>query len=168
MAFAAPVMRHMNDDHTDALKDYVQYLVGVEGDIDKIEMKRLDKLGFDVRVTKGDDSGVLRIPFTGLFASTFSHRVINTLASRCEHQIQSRGKVHVWKRPSGFLPLLPSRTPLTPPLLVLASRRPTTPCCRAHRAGDGAQGCQGGYCGAVAAGSGQEAGARKVKEELEK
>jgi len=63
-AFAAPVMNHMNDDHTDALKDYVQYLVGVEGDIDHIEMKRLDKYGFDVRVTKGDDSGVLRIPFT--------------------------------------------------------------------------------------------------------
>jgi len=61
--FAAPVMKHMNDDHTDALKDYVQYLVGIEGEIDRIEMKRLDKYGFDVRVTKGDDSGVLRIPF---------------------------------------------------------------------------------------------------------
>jgi len=64
LSFANPVMKHMNDDHTDALKDYVKYLVGVEGDIDKIEMKRLDKLGFDVRVTKGDDSGVLRIPFS--------------------------------------------------------------------------------------------------------
>ena len=64
LSFANPVMKHMNDDHTDALKDYVKYLVGVTGDIDKIEMKRLDKLGFDVRVTKGDDSGVLRIPFS--------------------------------------------------------------------------------------------------------
>jgi len=35
----------------------VQYIVGVEGAIDRIEMKRLDKFGFDVRVTKGDDSG---------------------------------------------------------------------------------------------------------------
>ena len=57
------VMRHMNEDHMDALKDYVQFLVGVEGEIDQIEMKRLDKHGFDVRVRKGDDSGVLRIPF---------------------------------------------------------------------------------------------------------
>jgi len=63
LEFANPVMKHMNDDHTDALKDYVQYIVGVEGAIDRIEMKRLDKFGFDVRVTKGDDSGVLRIPF---------------------------------------------------------------------------------------------------------
>ena len=31
LAFAAPVMRHMNDDHTDALKDYVQFLVGGSG-----------------------------------------------------------------------------------------------------------------------------------------
>ena len=60
---ANQVMRHMNEDHTDALKDYVQFLVGVEGEIDQIEMKRLDKHGFDVRVRKGDDSGVLRIPF---------------------------------------------------------------------------------------------------------
>merc|ERR1719253_1093083 len=62
-AFAAPVMKHMNDDHTDALKDYVRFLVGVEGDIDKVEMRRLDRLGFDMRVTKGNDSGLLRIPF---------------------------------------------------------------------------------------------------------
>ncbi|EKX43334.1 hypothetical protein GUITHDRAFT_110749 [Guillardia theta CCMP2712] len=50
-------------DHVDALKEYVQYIVGVEDPIDKIEMKRLDKLGFDVRVARGSDSGVLRIPF---------------------------------------------------------------------------------------------------------
>jgi len=61
--FAQPVMKHMNDDHTDALKDYVRYLVGVEGPIDKVEMRRLDRLGFDMRVTNGNDSGLLRIPF---------------------------------------------------------------------------------------------------------
>mmetsp|Transcript_1904 Transcript_1904/g.5578 ORF Transcript_1904/g.5578 Transcript_1904/m.5578 type:complete len:257 (-) Transcript_1904:178-948(-) len=61
--FAKPVMRHMNEDHTAALKSYVRYLVGVEDDIDEIEMKRLDKLGFDVRVTVGNGTGVLRIPF---------------------------------------------------------------------------------------------------------
>lgn len=32
-----------------SLKEYVQFLVGVEGDIDIAEMKRLDKYGFDVR-----------------------------------------------------------------------------------------------------------------------
>jgi len=62
-SFAMPVMKHMNEDHVDALKEYVQYIVGVEDPIDKIEMKRLDKLGFDVRVARGSDSGVLRIPF---------------------------------------------------------------------------------------------------------
>jgi len=62
-AFADPVMNHMNMDHTDALKEYVTYLVGVEGGVDSAQMKRLDKYGFDMRVSKGNDSGILRIPF---------------------------------------------------------------------------------------------------------
>ncbi|KAJ1486110.1 hypothetical protein T484DRAFT_1791021, partial [Baffinella frigidus] len=28
--FAMPVMKHMNSDHQDSMKEYVQYLVGVE------------------------------------------------------------------------------------------------------------------------------------------
>lgn len=63
LAFADPVMSHMNQDHVDALKDYVKYLVGVEGDVDTAQMKRLDRLGFDIRIAKGADSGVLRVPF---------------------------------------------------------------------------------------------------------
>mmetsp|Transcript_26662 Transcript_26662/g.41731 ORF Transcript_26662/g.41731 Transcript_26662/m.41731 type:complete len:239 (+) Transcript_26662:443-1159(+) len=63
MDFAEPVMNHMNDDHTDALADYVRYIVGLEGEYTSVQMKRLDKLGFDVRVSTGEDSGVLRIPF---------------------------------------------------------------------------------------------------------
>ena len=104
MAFADPVMNHMNEDHTDSLKEYVTYLVsllatssyqisitqtnsntfrssqfvgmsprcldgvyslqvGVEGGVDSAQMKRLDKYGFDIRVAKGSDSGILRIPF---------------------------------------------------------------------------------------------------------
>jgi len=62
-AFADPVMNHMNADHTDALKDYVTHLVGVDGDIDTCQMKRLDKYGFDVRVAMGSDAGIIRIPF---------------------------------------------------------------------------------------------------------
>lgn len=62
-AFADPVMSHMNQDHEDALKDYVTYLVGVEGGVDTAQMKRLDRLGFDIRIAKGTDSGVLRVPF---------------------------------------------------------------------------------------------------------
>lgn len=63
MQFADPVMKHMNDDHVDELKDYVTYLVGVEGVVDSVAMKRLDKYGFDVRVSRGTESGILRIPF---------------------------------------------------------------------------------------------------------
>lgn len=37
--------------------------VGVEGGVDSAMMKRLDKHGFDIRVSKGSDSGILRIPF---------------------------------------------------------------------------------------------------------
>jgi putative heme iron utilization protein len=36
--FAEPVMSHMNADHTDALKDYVTFLVGVEGGVDRYSM----------------------------------------------------------------------------------------------------------------------------------
>jgi len=67
-AFAAPVMKHMNEDHSDSLKQYLQYLVGVEdaSSLRAVEMKRLDRLGFDVRVTQEDGStGVLRVPFEG-------------------------------------------------------------------------------------------------------
>lgn len=58
-----PVATHMNDDHQDALKSYVQYLVGT-GPVQSAQMKRLDRFGFDVRVVDGSGSkGVLRVPF---------------------------------------------------------------------------------------------------------
>lgn len=63
-AFAGPVMTHMNDDHSDSLKQYLQWLVGVDAStVESAAMKRLDKYGFDVRVTQQGGSGVLRVPF---------------------------------------------------------------------------------------------------------
>jgi len=47
--------------------------VGVEGGVDSAQMKRLDKYGFDMRVSKGNDSGILRIPF-GEFPSHTSQQ----------------------------------------------------------------------------------------------
>jgi len=47
--------------------------VGVEGGVDSAQMKRLDKYGFDMRVSKGNDSGILRIPF-GEFSSHTSRQ----------------------------------------------------------------------------------------------
>jgi putative heme iron utilization protein len=62
LAFAQPVMAHMNDDHEDATKSYIQYLVGA-GPVQGAKIKRLDRFGFDVRVKQGEGEGVLRVPF---------------------------------------------------------------------------------------------------------
>ena len=64
LAFAAPVMQHMNDDHASSLKQYVEVLVGTSP-VKSAEMKRLDRFGFDVRVEdeQTGSKGVLRVPF---------------------------------------------------------------------------------------------------------
>lgn len=62
LAFAEPVMTHMNDDHDEAIKGYVKYLVGVDV-VEEAKMKRLDRYGFDCRVKSGGQWGVLRVPF---------------------------------------------------------------------------------------------------------
>lgn len=62
LAFSEPVMGHMNDDHEESIKGYVQYLVGT-GPVDGAKMKRLDRFGFDVRVKQDGQEGVLRVPF---------------------------------------------------------------------------------------------------------
>ena len=61
-AFAEPVMAHMNDDHSSSLLQYLSLIPGLETtDVASVEMKRLDRFGFDVRVLP--NGGVLRIPF---------------------------------------------------------------------------------------------------------
>eukprot|EP00621_Florenciella_sp_RCC1693_P009775 CAMPEP_0182533600 /NCGR_PEP_ID=MMETSP1323-20130603/13929_1 /TAXON_ID=236787 /ORGANISM="Florenciella parvula, Strain RCC1693" /LENGTH=233 /DNA_ID=CAMNT_0024743505 /DNA_START=47 /DNA_END=748 /DNA_ORIENTATION=+ len=61
-AFAEPVMAHMNDDHAKSLEQYLGLIPGLETtDVERVEMKRLDRFGFDVRVLP--NGGVLRIPF---------------------------------------------------------------------------------------------------------
>eukprot|EP00614_Pseudopedinella_elastica_P032463 CAMPEP_0172615438 /NCGR_PEP_ID=MMETSP1068-20121228/59236_1 /TAXON_ID=35684 /ORGANISM="Pseudopedinella elastica, Strain CCMP716" /LENGTH=353 /DNA_ID=CAMNT_0013420581 /DNA_START=52 /DNA_END=1113 /DNA_ORIENTATION=+ len=66
LGFAKPVMAHMNDDHGDSLKEYIRWIVGVDAELESVEMKRLDRFGFDCRVTqKGGSTGVLRVPFQG-------------------------------------------------------------------------------------------------------
>ena len=62
--FAGPVISHMNQDHSDSLKEYLRYIVGVDAEIDSAKMRRLDRYGFDVSVyQKGGGSGNLRVPF---------------------------------------------------------------------------------------------------------
>mmetsp|Transcript_10031 Transcript_10031/g.30002 ORF Transcript_10031/g.30002 Transcript_10031/m.30002 type:complete len:342 (-) Transcript_10031:27-1052(-) len=65
-AFAEPVMAHMNDDHADSLKQYVEVLVGA-APVKSAQMKRFDRFGIDVRVEDAatGSGGVLRVPFDG-------------------------------------------------------------------------------------------------------
>lgn len=64
LAFAEPVMGHMNGDHGSSLNQYVEVLVGC-APVKSARMKRLDRLGFDVRVEDSEtgSTGVLRVPF---------------------------------------------------------------------------------------------------------
>ena len=64
LAFAEPVMAHMNDDHGASLQQYVEVLVGT-GPTKSAVMKRLDRFGFDVRIedAASGSKGVLRVPF---------------------------------------------------------------------------------------------------------
>ena len=64
LAFSEPVMGHMNGDHGSSLKQYVEVLVGC-APVKSARMKRLDRLGFDVRVEDAESgsTGVLRVPF---------------------------------------------------------------------------------------------------------
>jgi len=64
LAFAEGVMAHMNDDHSDSLRQYVEVLVGTDP-VKSAKMKRLDRFGMDVRVedAKTGSGGVLRVPF---------------------------------------------------------------------------------------------------------
>lgn len=59
-----PVSTHLNQDHEDALKSYVEVLVGA-GPVKSAQMKRLDRFGFDVRIVDEatGSKGVLRVPF---------------------------------------------------------------------------------------------------------
>mmetsp|Transcript_11687 Transcript_11687/g.36036 ORF Transcript_11687/g.36036 Transcript_11687/m.36036 type:complete len:344 (-) Transcript_11687:41-1072(-) len=64
LAFAEPVMAHMNDDHADSLKQYVEVLVGC-APVKAAAMKRFDRFGIDVRVEDAatGSAGVVRVPF---------------------------------------------------------------------------------------------------------
>mmetsp|Transcript_29587 Transcript_29587/g.64319 ORF Transcript_29587/g.64319 Transcript_29587/m.64319 type:complete len:397 (-) Transcript_29587:163-1353(-) len=62
LAFAEPVMKHMNDDHGESLKSYVEYLIGA-GPCDAASIKRFDRYGLDLRVRQGEGEGILRVCF---------------------------------------------------------------------------------------------------------
>ena len=61
-AFAAPVMGHMNDDHSDSTVAMVEHYIGLP-DVEKAELVQLDRLGFMVQVTRLGQSFKLRLPF---------------------------------------------------------------------------------------------------------
>ena len=62
--FLEPVANHMNSDHEDSLKSYVEVLIGA-APVASAQMKRLDRFGFDVRVVDqaSGSTGILRVPF---------------------------------------------------------------------------------------------------------
>merc|ERR1719353_1175272 len=61
-AFAAPVMGHMNDDHSDSTIAMVQHYIGLP-QVEKADLVQLDRLGFMVQVTRLGQTFKLRLPF---------------------------------------------------------------------------------------------------------
>jgi hypothetical protein len=61
-AFAAPVMGHMNSDHSGSTIAMVQHYIGLP-QVEKAELVQLDRLGFMVQVTRQDQTFKLRLPF---------------------------------------------------------------------------------------------------------
>lgn len=61
-AFAAPVMGHMNSDHSDSTIAMVQHYVGLP-EVTKADLVSLDKMGFQVQVERKGHAFKLRLPF---------------------------------------------------------------------------------------------------------
>jgi len=61
-AFAAPVMGHMNADHSESTIGMVQHYIGLP-QVEKAELVQLDRLGFMVQVTRLGQTFKLRLPF---------------------------------------------------------------------------------------------------------
>jgi len=61
-AFAAPVMGHMNDDHSSSTIAMVQHYIGLP-QVEKAELVQLDRLGFMVAVTRLGQTFKVRLPF---------------------------------------------------------------------------------------------------------
>eukprot|EP00741_Cyanophora_paradoxa_P013373 tig00020684_g12914.t1 len=61
--FSDPVARHMNDDHAGELRGYVQLRYGVP--VASARLLRVDRLGFDLDVTRGDAKARMRIGWEG-------------------------------------------------------------------------------------------------------
>eukprot|EP00741_Cyanophora_paradoxa_P025189 tig00000350_g24314.t1 len=59
--FAAPVMRHMNDDHEEDLKLYAKHYLSL--DVDGAKMSNVDQYGFDMAVQVGEMKATVRLPF---------------------------------------------------------------------------------------------------------
>lgn len=60
-AFAAPVMGHMNDDHSDATLVMIKHYVGIE--VESAELVGMDRLGFTVKCSRQGQFFKLRLPF---------------------------------------------------------------------------------------------------------
>jgi len=61
-AFAAPVMSHMNDDHGSSTVAMVEHYIGLD-QVEKADLVALDKLGFNVAITRLGQTFKLRLPF---------------------------------------------------------------------------------------------------------
>ena len=61
-AFAAPVMGHMNSDHSESTVAMVMHYIGLD-QVKSAELVQMDRLGFMVQCTRNEESFKMRLPF---------------------------------------------------------------------------------------------------------
>lgn len=71
---AAGILAHMNRDHADALLAYARHFAGVEAD--EATMTAVDRLGFKLRVQRGERRWSVRIAFPGEVRSAAESRTV--------------------------------------------------------------------------------------------
>lgn len=62
MAFAKPVMSHMNEDHGSSTVAMVEHYIGLD-QVEKADLVALDRLGFTAQVTRQGQTFKMRLPF---------------------------------------------------------------------------------------------------------
>ena len=93
-AFAAPVMGHMNADHSESTVAMAMHFIGLDN-IEKAEMVAMDRLGFNVQLTRTGESFKMRLPFP---RPAEDRKDVKTLIVQMTQESSANPKVQEWAK----------------------------------------------------------------------
>lgn len=91
-AFAAPVMGHMNSDHSESTIAMCMHYIGLDA-LEAADLVQLDRLGFMVQCTRKGQTFKMRLPFPRAAAD---RKDIKTLIVQMTQESMSNPKVQEW------------------------------------------------------------------------